>query len=251
MLLQTKNIAALVFGLSLCAFSHAEDPIKVTNKDYNLDADLNYLVNSTNSSTDVGNTKQNFSGHIDFKQISGDWAQEIKAAAVNSTDGNNPVDNTESYLVSGKTMHNEDASFYEFAKVQWEKDSSSAFKSQTALTLGLGKKLYSDDLQFLTAEVGAGAEYDVKQAPPNYSSTNGLGTLAAHYERKITTSVSFVQDVGYDYSSISKTIRSRSAISVMLTDKLSGLVSLDYKKIHSDLGDSRTILSAIGLKYSF
>jgi putative salt-induced outer membrane protein len=252
MALHLKKITLIMLGISLSAGAiAAESMVKVTEgKDYNLDADLSYLLNTTQSSGTASDTKQSFSGNIDYKRTMGDWGGEFKASAVNSSDSNSAGSNIEQYLAFGKMTHNE-GSFYEFGKLQWEKDLTSAFDYQTSLTAGLGKELYRDDVQFLTSEVGAGVRYDVDRLPPQDSQTEVIGTVAAHYERQLLPTTKFIQDLGFDYGSKSNTIRSHSALSVMMTDKLSGLVSFDYKKINADIGSSRTTLTAVGLKYSY
>ncbi len=243
-----QKVTTLILGLSLSIASYAaEDMIKV-DKDYKLDADLSYLLNTTESGG-TSDTKQSFSGHIVYQRMYGDWGQELKASAVSSSD-NHSTDSVEQYLASGKMTHSE-GSFYEFGKLQWEKDLSSAFDYQTSLTVGLGKELYRDDLQFLTGEIGAGVRYEVNRLPPQDATAEAIGTVAAHYERQLLPTTRFTQDLGFDYGSSSNTIRSRSALSVTMTDKLSGLVSFDYKKINADLGSSSTTLTAIGLKYSY
>ncbi|WP_162818046.1 DUF481 domain-containing protein [Aquirhabdus parva] len=246
-----KKLTAVILGLSLSVVSYAaEDAIKVSkDKDYNLDADLSYLLNNTTNTDGTSSNKSSIAGHVTFKRMQGDWGQELKAEAIGSSDSNSS-DNVERYLASGKMMHSE-GSFYEFGKLQWEKDRSSAFDYQTSLTGGIGSELYRDDVQFLNGEIGAGVRYSVEDLPPQKDKTEAIGTLAAHYERILTKTVSFTQDLGYDYGSSSNTFRSRSALSMMMTDKLSGLFSFDYKKIKSDLGDSDSSLTAFGLKYSY
>jgi len=247
-----KKISTIMLGLSLSITSFAaEDMVKVTkDKDYNLDADLSYLLNTTQSSGTSSDTKQSFAGNIDFKRMFGNWGGEFKASAVNSSDSNTSGTDVEQYLAFGKMTHSE-GSFYEFGKLQWEKDLTSAFDYQTSLTVGLGRELYRDDAQFLTGEIGAGVRYDVDRLPPHDSKTEAIGTVAAHYERQLLPTTKFIQDVGFDYGSQSNTIRTHSALSVMMTDKLSGQVSFDYKKINADIGGSRTTLTAVGLKYSY
>jgi len=249
MALPFNPLSLIVLGLILStAASAAEDPIKVT-KDYNLDADLSYLLSSS-SQTDGESTKQqSVAGHLDYKRMVGIWGQELKAEAIGSN-SNTSTDNVERYLVAGKMMHSE-GSYYEFGKLQWEKDRSSSFDYQTSLTAGLGSELYRDEIQFLNGELGLGVRYDKDSVPPHHGNTEAIGTAAAHYERKLTPTVNFSQDLGYDYGSTTNTFRARSALSLTVTEHLSGLFSYDYKKISADLGDSHSSLTAFGLKYSY
>lgn len=246
MIFPIQKITAIMLGLSISVASYAEDMIKV-DKDYKLDADLSYLLNSSKTGG-ASETKQSFAGHLLYQRMYGTWGQEFKAAAIASSDKQSPSA-VEQYLASAKVTHNE-GSFYEFAKLQWEKDLSSAFDYQASLSLGLGKELYRDSAQFLTGEIGAGVRHNVDRLPPQDSTTEAIGTVAAHYERQLLPTTRFVQDLGFDYGSSSETFRSRSALSVAMSDKLSGLVSFDYKKIEADSGDSSTTLTTVGLKYS-
>ncbi len=249
MTFQITKITAIMLGLSISAASYAEDMIKV-DKDYKLDATLSYLLNSTsdNGTTD---TKQSLAGSIDFqKMLNATWGEEFKATAVNSSDKNDSANNVAQYLAFGKLTHSE-GTFYEFGKLQWERDLTSAFADQTSATLGLGRELYKDQIQLLTGELGAGVRYDIDRAPPQDTKTEAIGTVAAHYERQLLPTTRFTQDLGFDYGSSANTIRSHSALAVMMSDKLSAQLSFDYKKINSDIGGSTTTLTAVGLKYSY
>lgn len=248
MTFQITKISAIMLGLSISVASHAAENMIKVDKDYKLDADLSYLLNSTESGG-TSDTKQSFAGHVVYQRMYGEWGQELKASAITSSD-NHSSSNVEQYLASGKMTHSE-GTFYEFGKLQWEKDLNSAFDYQTSLTVGLGKELYRDDVQFLTGEIGVGVRYEVDRLPPQNATTEAIGTVAAHYERQLLSTTRFTQDLGFDYGSTSNTIRSRSALSVLMTDKLSGLVSFDYKKINADMGSSSTTLTAVGLKYSY
>jgi putative salt-induced outer membrane protein len=250
MTFQVQKIIALMLGLSLSIASYAAEDIIKVDKDYKLDATLSYLLNSTNDN-DTTDTKQSFAGSIDYQQmLNANWGEEFKATAVNSSDKNDSANNVAQYLAFGKLTHSQ-GSFYEFGKLQWERDLTSAFADQTSLTFGLGRELYRDQIQFLTGELGAGVRYDTDREPPQDTKTEAIGTVAAHYERQLLPTTRFTQDLGFDYGSSSNTVRSHSALAIMMTDKLSGQLSFDYKKINSDLGGSTTTLTSVGLKYSY
>ncbi len=249
MAIQLKKLTLMILGLGICATSYAtEAPITVT-KDYNLDADLSYLLSNSSQPDGTSTDQQSVAGHIDYKRMVGVWGQEIKAEAIGSN-SNTSTSNVERYLVAGKMIHSE-GSYYEFGKLQWEKDRSSSFDYQTSLTAGLGSELYRDEIQFFNGELGLGVRYDKNSLPPHDGNTEAIATVAAHYERKLTPTVNFSQDLGYDYGSSTNTFRSRSALSLTMTEHLSGLFSYDYKKISADLGDSHSSLTAFGLKYSY
>jgi len=236
-------------GLTQVALA-AESPITITDgKPYNLNADLSYLLNNTGN-TDGSSTKsESLAGHIDFKRMMGSWGQELYGEAIgsNSNDSSNHV---ERYRAFGKMIHSE-GTFYEFGKLQWEKDLSSAFDYQTEATVGLGKELYRDQVQFLTGEVGAGVRYSKQNAYPQDGRTDAIGTVSGHYERKLTGTTTFTEDLGYDFGATSRTFRSRTGLSIAMTDRLSGLLSYDYKKINASEGNSYTALTSVGVKYVY
>ncbi len=249
--MRLRVVAVVVVGLGAVQLaSAAESPIKVTDgKPYNLNADLSYLLNNTGN-TDGSSTKsESLAGHIDFKRMMGEWGQQFYGEAVgsNSSDSDSHV---ERYLASGKMIHSE-GTFYEFGKLQWEKDLSSAFDYQVDATVGVGKELYRDPVQFLTGEIGAGVRYSKEDAPPQQGHTDGIGTLSGHYERTLTKTTTFTEDMSYDYGSTSRTFRSRTGLSIAVTDRVSGLLSYDYKKIFSSEGDSYTALTSVGVKYVY
>ncbi len=242
------QLPLLLLTLSLCASASALESAISVKKDYDLDADLSYLLNSSSEGTDA-TQQQSVAAHLDYKRMIGTWGQEVKAEAVGSN-SNHSTDNVERYMLAGKMMHSEDTGYYEFAKLQWEKDHGSAFDSQTAFTLGLGSVLYRDDIQHLTGEVGLGARHDIDRIPPHASTTEAIATVAAHYERKLTATVNTSLDLADDYGSTSNTARIHAELSMAINARLSGLFSYDYKKIAAQRGDSHAALTSFGLKYS-
>lgn len=226
----------------------AEAPIKVT-KDYHLDADVSYLMNTSTGTDGSSTDKQNLAANISYKRMLGVWGQEVKAEAV-STQDDNATDNIERYLLSGKLMHQQGEHAYQFAKLQLEKDLNSAFDYQASLTGGVGYEFLKDDIQLLTGEVGAGVRYSKDRAPPQDTRTEALGTLAVHYQRKLTDTTHFTQDLGYEYGAESSTFRSKTSLAMAISKQISGLVSYQIKDISADEGNSRDALTSIGLKYS-
>jgi putative salt-induced outer membrane protein YdiY len=243
------QLPLLLLTFSLCAHASAVESAISVKKDYDLDADLSYLLNNSSESGAPSTKQQSVAGHLDYKRMMGTWGQELKAEGVGSN-SNNSVDNVERYLVAGKMMHSENTGYYEFAKLQWEKDRGSSFDSQTALTLGLGSVLYRDEVQLLNGELGLGARYDIDRIPPHNSTTEAIATVAAHYERKLTPTVNASLDLGDDYGSGSNTARAHAELSMTISEHLSGLFSYDYKQIDAKIGDSRAALTSFGIKYS-
>lgn len=237
-------IAALLASSSVYA---AESAVSVS-KDYDLDADVSYLMNNSKTDGGASTDKTNLSANVALRRMQGKWGQEFKAEALSSQDSSSN-NNVERYLVSAKGIYQATPTVYQFAKLQAEKDLGSAFDYQALFTVGLGHEFLRDDVQLLTAEAGIGVRYSKERFAPQDSSSELLGTLGAHYERKLSASTQFSQDLAYEYGKDSSVIRSRTAVNVAISKQISGMVSYQLKRTSADAGDSRDGLTAIGLKY--
>lgn len=222
--------------------SHADSG--VTEK---LNVDLSYLVNDSRAADGSKTNKQNLAGNAKYQRRQGAWGQELQAEAVSSQGGG---DNVERYLASAKATHYSTATFYQYGRVQLEKDLNSAFDYQANITAGLGYEVLRDDLQFLTVEAGLGVRHSKQKLAPRDTTNESLGTVGLAYERKITDTLKFNQDLAYEYGEDTQILRSRSAFSAALSKNISGIVSYQLKDTMSDTGDSRDGLTSIGLKYS-
>lgn len=239
MKLRLLIIAATCFVGSV---SHADSG--VTEK---LNVDLSYLVNDSRAADGSKTNKQNLAGNAKYQRRQGVWGQELQAEAVSSQGGG---DNVERYLASAKATHYSTATFYQYGRVQLEKDLNSAFDYQANITAGLGYEVLRDDLQFLTVEAGLGVRHSKQKLAPRDTTNESLGTVGLAYERKITDTLKFNQDLAYEYGEDTQILRSRSAFSAALSKNISGIVSYQLKDTMSDTGDSRDGLTSIGLKYS-
>lgn len=148
----------------------AEAPI-VATPTQQLEADLSYLLNTSKSDGSTSDRKQNLTANALWKRMQGVWGQEVKAQMVSSQSNQNN-DDLERYLLTGKLMHQQSASVYEFAKLQLEKDLNSAFEHQAILSAGLGYDLTRDEQQLLTGELGLG----VRVFAPTKPDTSSLPT---------------------------------------------------------------------------
>lgn len=239
MKLRLLIIAATCFVGSV---SHADSG--VTEK---LNVDLSYLVNDSRAADGSKTNKQNLAGNAKYQRRQGAWGQELSAEAVNSQGSS---DNVERYLAAVKATHYSTDTFYQYGRVQLEKDLNSAFDYQANLTTGLGYEVLRDDLQFLTVEAGLGVRHSKQKLAPRDTTNESLGTVGLAYERKITDTLKFNQDLAYEYGEDTQILRSRSAFSAALSKNISGIVSYQLKDTMSDTGDSRDGLTSIGLKYS-
>lgn len=217
-------------------------------KNYRLEGDVGFSVNQTKSGASKS-TKENLNANVLFQRQQGVWGQEIRAQAVSSNDDAS-TDNTEQYYLSGKLLHRSSPTVYQFAQLAGEKDLGSAFDYQATATVGLGMDILKDDRQKLTAEIGAGYRHSKDRYAPKDTHNEAIGTVAAFYEYQINPAVRFNQDLGYEYGKESRTLRSRTALSADLTDRIAGVASYSIKDISADSGDdSRTSLASFGIRY--
>ncbi|MBF7682888.1 DUF481 domain-containing protein [Acinetobacter sp. B5B] len=220
------------------------------NKPFRLEGDVGYLLNNTKSTDGNTSKKSNLTGRILFQRQSGIWGQEVLATAL-STNDNNSSNNIERYLLSGKISHSSSSTVYQFGKLTAEKDLSSAFDYQLSATGGMGINILKDDRQSLSAEAGLGYRFSKEKVEPKDTTNELIGTLAAFYEYKITPTVRFNQDLGYEYGQDSKTFRSRTALVTDLTTHFSASASYNIKDIQADLANSRDSLLSLGVTYKY
>lgn len=224
------------------------------NQNYRLDGDLSYLFNTSRANGESSH-KQNLAANILFQRQAGIWGQEFKAEAVSANDDSDASKNVERYMLYGKLIHrNAETSdnVYQFLKLQGDKDLMSSFDYQVGFTGGAGLDILKTEKQELTGEVGAGYRYSkldsgIPHRASDYSEL--IATLALFYQYKFNDVVSFNQDLSYDYGNKSQTFRSRSSVSAMLTESVSGLVSYQVKDLQANQGNSSDALFSVGLRY--
>lgn len=225
--------------------------IKVDNdKPFRLEGDIGYLYNNSKTTDGSSTNKTNLTARILFQRQAGIWGQEVIASAV-STHDDNATNNIERYLLAGKLSHSSSDTIYQFGKLTAEKDLSSAFDYQISATGGLGINILKDDRQSLSTEIGAGYRFSKEKVEPQDTTNELVGTLAAFYEYKITPSVRFNQDLGYEFGQDSRTFRSRTALTTDLTKHFAASASYNIKDIQADIGNSRDSLLSLGLNYKY
>lgn len=220
------------------------------NKPFRLEGDLGYLLSNSKSSDGSSSSKTNLNARLLFQRQVGVWGQEVIANAVSANDDKS-TDNLERYSLAGKVLHRSTDTVYEFGKLNAEKDLSSSFDYQVGLTGGFGFDILKDEKQSLSTEVGAGYRFSKERVAPHDSNNEIIGTLAAFYQYKITPSVRFNQDLGYEYGQDSQTFRSRTALTTDLTKHFSAFASYNINDIKADIGNSRDSLMSLGLHYKY
>ena len=242
-----KGIALGLMGLCSCVVLAAEAPI-VATPEQQFEADVSYLLNSSKTDGASSDRKQNLTANAVWKRMQGVWGQEVKAQAVSSQSNQNN-DDLERYLLSGKLMHQQTPSVYQFAKLQLEKDLNTAFDYQATLSAGVGYDFIRDDVQVLTGELGAGVRYNNFKDQTQQDTQELVGTAGVHYERKLTDTTRFVQDLGYEYGEDASILRSKTEVSVAISKQISGVVSYQVKDTMADAADARDTVMAVGMKY--
>lgn len=242
-----KGIALGLMGLCSSVVLAAEAPI-VATPEQQFEADVSYLLNSSKTDGATSDRKQNLTANALWKRMQGVWGQEIKAQAVSSQSNQNN-DDLERYLLSGKLMHQQTPSVYQFAKLQLEKDLNTVFDYQATLSTGVGYDFVRDDVQVLTGELGAGVRYNNFQDQTQKDTQELVGTVGVHYERKLTDTTRFVQDLGYEYGEDASILRSKTEVSVAISKQISGVVSYQVKDTMADAADARDTVMAVGIKY--
>ncbi|MDO4223744.1 MAG: DUF481 domain-containing protein [Acinetobacter sp.] len=221
--------------------------IKVDNKDYRLEADVGYSIAQSKTEAATSN-KENLSANVLFQRQKGVWGQEIRAQAIGSND-DTATSNVEQYYLSGKVLHRSSDSVYQFAQLAGEKDLQSAFDYQATALVGVGFDVFNNKQHKLSAEVGAGYRHSKERYTPFDAQNEAIGSVAGFYEYQINPAVRFNQDLSYEFGKESRTLRSRTALSADLTEKLAAVASYNVKDLRADAGDSRTSLATFGVRY--
>ncbi|WP_445116057.1 DUF481 domain-containing protein [Acinetobacter sp. WZC-1] len=249
------SLSFTLMGLS--AFTHADlGPkradvgIMKIDRNYKLESDLSYLVNS--SKTDDSSTrKENLAANLLFQRQHGAWGQEVRAEAVSSSDSSDNSNGVERYMLLGKLLQRESDTTYRFIKLQGDKDLSSVFDYQLSLTGGVGFDLVQNKKQKLTAEFGTGYRLSKQEDPTLKDQHELIGNIAGFYEYQFNPLVKFNQDISYEFGGNSQTFRSRSTIAASLSRFISALISYQIKNIRADAGNSQDKLLSVGLRYRY
>lgn len=246
--MSNKLALAILLSASATTSFALEAPMKV-EKD-SLEADVNYLLSSSTATGAADKETQSLSGKLGYKRKRGAWGQEYRLEGVNSRSKNSSGDNVERYLGFAKGMrYLTGAEHYVFAKLQAEKDLSTAYDYVLSPTVGYGRTLLKDQRQSLVAEIGVGGQY-LKNKFTDDSDFEALGTLGGEYRLKVNDSVNFEQDLSFEYSESLRTMRSRTAVLAKLSDNISGQVSYTIKDADGDNIDTKDTISSVGVRYT-
>ena len=184
----------------------------------------------------TGNTRaKTFSGSVDLTHAVGLWRHKIDLSF--DYGRNNGLLTKRRLLTSYQLNYETNARIYAFARTEYENDKFSGFDHRIYGGTGFGYRFFnSDNLQW-SVEAGPGLRYaQVSQGPGD--ETNFTFRSATSFKWLIFPSTIFSQDAEYLLNG-SDTLNATTALTVALTEKLSGRISFNLRN------DSKPPLGAV------
>lgn len=206
-------------------------------------ADLGFFSQSGSDGS-----KESLTFKAELNRQWGDFTLENRAEAISASDDSAGT-GTARYLLASKQRFGLSKTDYLFTQEQFEKDSASEFRYQFNVTGGYGRTLFSDDLQTLVAEVGAGARYS-EERDTGDSETSPIATGALDYRYKLTTTADFHQRLSVEGGSDSNIFRSLTELRLKLNDALGVAMGYDVKREYSDI-NRRLNVTTVSLSYVY
>lgn len=230
-------LATALLALPLVAMADGE-PRKFT-----MEADAAYM-----KSTGTSN-KETLKGRVDTQYKTGAWAHQFKVEGLNEMDNDTNVRSAERYLAMEKTSWNFTERDYLFVKPQWEKDLHSGYEYQAFLAAGYGHIFLKSDNLFLSTDLGAGKRRTKQDTGlGGATDSESMGNAALKFEWKFLPNARFNEDASAETSSNASIYRTRSAITVNMTDML-GLSMVYETKRDTGTANSSDTLTTFGLNY--
>ncbi len=206
-------------------------------------ADLGFFSQSGSDGS-----KQSLTFKTELNRQWGDFALENRAEAISASDDAAGT-GTARYLLASKQRFGLSKTDYLFTQEQFEKDSASEFRYQFNVTGGYGRTLFSDDLQALVAEVGAGVRYSEARVSGD-SETSPIATGALDYRYKFTATADFHQRLAVEGGSDSNIFRSLTELRLRLNEALGVAMGYDVKREYSDV-NRRLNVTTVSLSYVY
>lgn len=230
-------LAASLVALPLAAL--AEDK----PRNFTVEADAAYMK-STGSSE-----KETLKGRMEAQYTKSSWSHLLKLEGLNEVDNATNLRSAERYLVMEKTSWNFTERDYLFVKPQWEKDLHSGFEYQAFLAVGYGHIFVKSDTMFLSTDLGVGARR-TKQDTGLGGATDeeAMGNGAIKFEWKFLPNARFNEDASLETSSSASVYRTRTAVTVSMTDMLGLNVAYETKR-DTSAANSYDTLTTFGLNY--
>jgi putative salt-induced outer membrane protein len=228
-----------LFSIFTSSIAIADD----TTRHFTAEADAAYLK-STGSSN-----KETLKARLDSQYKAGAWTYELKTEGLNETDNDANMRTRERYLAMEKTSWSFTDRDYLFLKPQWEKDLQSGYEYQTFLAAGYGRKFIKSENINLSMDFGAGTRHSKEDTHlGGKSDDEAMSNVALKFEWKFLPNARFNEDASAETAKDSSVYRTRSAITVNMTNVLGFSLIYETKR---DTGPANTddTLTTVGLSY--
>lgn len=238
------HIAHCVAVLSCAAlWSAAAHAAEEPSDGWSGKAALGYLATSGNTE----NSNLNSSFEVGYAR--GEWRHGLAARAIQATE--NAATTAEAYELGWKSERNLTEHDFLFGRVNWRKDRFSGYDTQTAESVGYGRRLIDKSAHKLNAEIGLGARQSELSDGSKEDEMIVRGGLS--YRWLISESTRFSQDLAFESGDANTYLESVSALKASLIGRLALVVSYTVKN-NSDVpvGTEKTdTYSALSLEYAF
>lgn len=184
MMSTTPLSIALLLALAVPSF--AAEAAK--SKPWKGSAELSFVTTNGNSKSST------FSNKDRFEYASGPALVELEAGALRGTSRGDLI--AEQFFASEKVGIKWSEKDYVFERLRWDKDRFAGVNNRYDASIGIGRQLIKRDPDQLLLELGTGYVWEERLAgqPRN---DYAAGRAYARYERKVSETSSFRQDVLY------------------------------------------------------
>lgn len=193
--------------------------------------------------------RETFKGRLEGKHQRDAWTHEGRLDALRESDAATSTPPRRRYLASGKSSWNFTDVDYLFGKLQVERDEQSAFSYQSFAALGYGRALIKHDTMLLSAELGVGVRRS-RDRLTRVTDDEQLVNGGLRFDWIFRPGASFKNELSVESGENSTVTRTRSALSMGLTQVLSLEVAYETKR-DSGPADLRDSITTVGLAYRF
>lgn len=190
-----------------------------------------------------------FKGRAGAQYVHGSWTHEVRADALRESDNGSDEPTRQRYLVLGKSSWNFTPNDYLFSKIQAERDEQSDFDYQAFVAAGYGRALIKRDDLTLTADLGPGIRRS-KNRLTQVTEDENLVLGGLQFAWLFRPGASLKSELSVEAGEVSTVTRTRSAVSMGLTEVLALEVAYETKRDTgpTDLDDT---ITTVGLNYRF
>ena len=206
-------------------------------------ADLGYASSSGNSET------KHLDAALGLQYASAPWTHSLDLAALEGSESGRT--NAQRYEIEAKSKYALSDISYLFGDLIHERDEFGGVKKRSVQTVGYGRELFNTDIHSLEAELGVGARQSELQ--DGSQEDEAILRLAVDYERQISESAKFDQNLLVEAGQENTYVESISALKLRINGNL--YAKLAYTVKHNDsvpagLENTDTYTS-VNLSYEF